>query len=435
MRRPFGKAFFWGEQTRQVFLWFLLSCTCSHPTPGWGGSGDEASWRNHTEEFNWRIPSHPTCSRICTVWRHLNVLVFFFFTYWYISHLKIGLSQLRDNMEGYRNEHCILQKSWAHLPKRKVRRQQVHAGAVMHSSALGQHHGKLFHPRHLHHEKNSLDSIGLGLKWVLSMSPQPWAGREVQKGYPGCSSSFSASTWYKDQKLLLGHFCHSREIPQSAAWPCKGPACHEVKTLNSGVTRDVVTAKRLLMGPFPAHTLSFCPHCLPVKPSLPSSKSPGHSAWSSGDPCTGNKFLWGCLKLPLFPVLSISSLSHSWAKIGRKRRQCKVKGSGRGHKHEPGDNRNQHPAQCLYGEVAELAALHQTLLSAAGHIARTWSGQTHLSSSEPCLCLSWCERNTPSAGCAGGMDFICFSWAAVLSISQHAEMWCWHGSHQQGFVS
>lgn len=40
---PYEKAlwkgfFFHGEQTRKVFLCFLLSCTLSSPTPGWGGA-------------------------------------------------------------------------------------------------------------------------------------------------------------------------------------------------------------------------------------------------------------------------------------------------------------------------------------------------------------------------------------------------------------
>lgn len=33
----------------------------------------------------------------------------------------------------------------------------------------------------------------------------------------------------------------------------------------------------------------------------------------------------------------------------------------------------------------------------------------HLSVSASYLCLSWCERHTTPAGCAMGMDFICFS--------------------------
>lgn len=148
----------------------------------------------------------------------------------------------------------------------------------MHNSALGQHHGLLFHLRHQHPGETSLDSFGLGLKWVLPMSCTARAGREVQKGCPGCSSSFSASTWYEGQNLLLGHFCHSREILQSAVWPLKWAVCHEVKTLSLGAKRDVINSQEAANGTFASTHISFRLHCLHGKPSLSSSKDPGPSA-------------------------------------------------------------------------------------------------------------------------------------------------------------
>lgn len=116
-------------------------------------------------------------------------LFFFSFAYWYISHLKIVLPQLRDNMEGYRNEHCVLQKSWAHLPKRKGRRQQVHAGAVMHSSALGQHYSMLFHPSQLASWRNQPGFNGAGTQMsALDVTHSPEQGemyrRDVQAAPP-----------------------------------------------------------------------------------------------------------------------------------------------------------------------------------------------------------------------------------------------------------
>lgn len=203
-----------GPLERLFFLWItdqtdisvvpsVLHMLMPH-TWGWG-SGDEGPWRNHTEEFNWRTSSHLTYSRICTVWRHLNVLGFFFFTYWYISHLKIVLPQLRGSMESYRNENCILQKPWAHLLKRKRRRQQVPAGAVMHSSALGQHHGVLFHPSHLTPWRNQLGFIWAGTQMgVLNVPHSPEQGERYRRDVQAAPPLFLLPHGIKAKKILLG---------------------------------------------------------------------------------------------------------------------------------------------------------------------------------------------------------------------------------------
>lgn len=205
------------------------------------------------------------------------------------------------------------------LPKRKGRRQQVHAGAVMHSSALWQHHGLLLHPSHHAPWRNQLGFLWAGIQLcALSVPHSPEHGerreerwREVQKGCPGCSSSLSASTWYKGQKLLLGHFCHSRETPQSAAWPLKWALCHEVKTLSLGVTKDVVKSQKAANGTFTSTHMSF---------SLLSASMANHPSHPASIQVLQPDLLEilalgassvSCLKHPLFPMLSISSLSHN----------------------------------------------------------------------------------------------------------------------------
>lgn len=46
-----------------------------------------------------------------------------------------------------------------------------------------------------------------------------------------------------------------------------------------------------------------------------------------------------------------------------------VKGSERGHKHEPGDGGKEQKAKCLFGKTGEMAELHRMLISAEGPIA------------------------------------------------------------------
>lgn len=41
----------------------------------------------------------------------------------------------------------------------------------------------------------------------------PCAGRDVQQGGLGCSSTFSATPWYKSQKVLFDDFCHLQRDP------------------------------------------------------------------------------------------------------------------------------------------------------------------------------------------------------------------------------
>jgi len=73
-----------------------------------------------------------------------------------------------------------------------------------------------------------------------------------------------------------------------------------------------------------------------------------------------------------------------------------------------GDGGKKQMVKCIFRGITVTAALHQIPQSAGGHVARIQLDM-HLSRSELYLCPSWCERHTLSAGCATGMDFICFS--------------------------